>query len=191
MKRIRQQRPEVVFVGSSRDYEIWDGGTVAQTREVYPVWRDGLREALLAIAEHAGRVVLLAETPFLNYDPIDCLADPEVENCDPPKVAVVDREYAGIEADAATAAGATLLTANELLCPGATCPVVAGDTVVFRDQHHVTATYMAMLAEPISNLLEGRPAYPSPGPTSAAGPTSAPRQSSGLSSESAMGSPQP
>ena len=46
MKRIRQQHPEVVFVGSSRDYEIWNDGTVAQTREVYPLWREGLREAL-------------------------------------------------------------------------------------------------------------------------------------------------
>jgi hypothetical protein len=80
----------------------------------------------------------------------------------------VGTEYADIEADAAAAAGATLLTANEssVRCH---CPVVAGDTVVFRDQHHVTATYMAELAEPISNLLEGRPAYPSPGPTFAPG----------------------
>jgi hypothetical protein len=153
-------------VGSSRDYEIWDGGTVAQTREVYPVWREGLRTALLAIAEHAARVVLLAETPFLTYDPIDCLADPDVESCDPPKVAVVDREYADIEADAAAAAGATLLTVTDLLCPGVTCPVVEDETVVYRDHHHLTATYMDKLAEPIGNLLEGRPAYPSPAPDS-------------------------
>jgi hypothetical protein len=145
----------------------------------------------MAISEHAGRVVLLAETPFLNFDPVDCLADPEVENCDPPTVAVVDREYADIEADAAAAAGATLLTANDLLCPGATCPVVAGDTVVFRDQHHVTATYMAKLAEPISNLLEGRPAYPSPAPTSAPTPTSAPVPGSAAGLTSAPGSPAP
>jgi hypothetical protein len=121
------------------------------------------------------RVVLLAETPFLNFDPIDCLADPEVETCDPPTQIVIDREYAQIEADAAAAADATLLSINDLLCPGAVCPVVVDGTVVFRDQHHLTATYMAKLAQPISNLLEGRPAYPSPSPTAGAvAPTSAP-----------------
>ena len=41
-------------------------------------------------------------------------------------------------------------------------------TVVFRDTHHVTATYMAMLAEPIGNLLEGRAPYPSPRPVPSA-----------------------
>ena len=105
-KRIRQQHPVAVFVGSSRDYELWNDGTVAQTREVYPLWREGLRKTLLEIAPSADRVVLLAETPFLNFDPIDCLADPEIETCDPPTQIVIDREYADIEADAAAAAGA-------------------------------------------------------------------------------------
>ena len=44
--------------------------------------------------------------------------------------------------------------------PRSTCPVVVDDTVVFRDQHHLTATFMAKLAEPIGNLLDGRPAIP-------------------------------
>jgi hypothetical protein len=104
----------------------------------------------------------MAETPFINYDPVDCLADPKVSGCDPPRRMVVDSAYSDLEAQAAEDAGATVLNANDLLCPGMSCPVVVGDTVVFRDPHHVTATYMARLARPIGNLLEGREPYPSP-----------------------------
>ena len=104
----------------------------------------------------------MAETPFINYDPVDCLADPKVSGCDPPKRWSSTPPTRTLEAEAAEAAGASVLNANELLCPGTTCPVVVGDTVVFRDPHHVTATYMAQLAAPIGNLLEGREPYPSP-----------------------------
>jgi hypothetical protein len=138
---------------------------VVQTRDVYPLWQQGLTDALRAIDAMAGRVVLLAETPFINYDPVDCLADPKVSGCDPPRSAVVDAEYAAVEAAAADAAGADILSINDLLCPGTTCPVQVDGAVVFRDSHHVTATYMASLSEPIGNLLEGRPAYPSPSPS--------------------------
>jgi peptidoglycan/LPS O-acetylase OafA/YrhL len=168
LKRLAKDPPEVLFVGSSRDYEVWDGGAVLQTREIYPAWQEALGETLRELAEVAGRVVLMAETPFINFDPVDCLADPKVSGCDPPTRAVVDTRYATLEATAAGAAGATVLSANELLCPGATCPVVVDDTVVFRDAHHVTATYMTQLAQPIGNLLEGRPPYPSASPSAAA-----------------------
>ena len=40
-----------------------------------------------------------------------------------------------------------------------------GDIVVFRDRHHLTASYMEHLAEPVANLLEGRAPFPTPLPS--------------------------
>jgi hypothetical protein len=105
---------------------------------------------------------------------VDCLADPKVSGCDPLRRVVVDAEYAALEAAAADTAGASVLTINDLLCPGSTCPVTVDGTVVFRDAHHVTATYMARLAEPIANLLEGRAPYPSPSPSLSAATSAEP-----------------
>ena len=39
------------------------------------------------------------------------------------------------------------------------------DIVVFRDNHHLTDTYMRQLAEPVGNLLEGRAPFPTPVPS--------------------------
>jgi hypothetical protein len=165
LKHIRQLEPEVVYVGSSRDYDILDGGRLLQSREIYPYWEQQLTTLVEDLDSRARKVVLLGETPFLNFDPVDCLADDSVSNCDPPKLIVVDRAYAAIEASAAENGGATLLSLNDVLCPGLTCPVVVDDIVVFRDNHHVTASYMEHLAEPVANLLEGRSAFPSPVPS--------------------------
>ena len=164
LKHIRETKPEVAFVGLSRDYELWDG-RVIQSAQAKGYWQERLTKYLDTINRPAGEVVLLAETPFLNYDPVDCLADDDISSCDPPTRSVVDAAYSALEQAAAEAADAKLLSINELLCDDSTCPVVVDDVVVFRDNHHLTATYMERLAEPIGNLLEGRPAYPTPAPT--------------------------
>jgi hypothetical protein len=51
-----------------------------------------------------------------------------------------------------------------VLCHDGSCPVVVDDIVVFRDRHHVTASYMDHLAEPVANLIEGRAPFPTPSP---------------------------
>jgi hypothetical protein len=43
--------------------------------------------------------------------------------------------------------------------------VVVDDIVVFRDRHHLTASYMDHLADPVANLIEGRAPFPTPAPS--------------------------
>ena len=164
-KRISDTKPDIVFIGTQRDYDVEDGGRILQSRDIYPYWQEQLTQLLKTMGNRAGRVVLLAETPYLNFDPVDCLSDKRVSSCDPATILSVDREYAAIEEAAAAAAGAELLSLNDVLCPGASCPTVVDDIVVFRDNHHITGTYMAHLSEPVANLLEGRAPFPTPVPS--------------------------
>jgi hypothetical protein len=161
-ERIREERPAAVFVGSTRDYELWQDGRALRVRDVYPLWQDGLTDTLSGLADAAQRVVLLAETPYLNFDPVDCLADDRIERCDPLASLVVDQSYAQLETQAAAASGAEVLSVNRLLCPGLTCPLVRDGTVVFRDTNHITATYMGELSEAVGALIEGRDPTPLP-----------------------------
>ena len=40
------------------------------------------------------------------------------------------------------------------LCPELVCPVVEGDTVMYRDNHHLTMSYSESLAEPLGDAVE-------------------------------------
>ncbi len=173
LKRIRKIQPEVVFVGSSRDYDMYEGGRLLQVRQDYPLWEERMTEMVQTLDENAGKVVLLAETPYLNFDPIDCLADGKASSCDPAKVLAVDDQYAAIEASAAEAGNAQLLSINDIVCPGRSCPVVVDGIVAYRDSQHLTGSYMEHLAEPIANLLEGRAPFPTPLPSPGASADSA------------------
>ena len=174
MKRISRAAPEVVYVGGSRDFDLWSNGRIIRTGQARTYWQQKLTELLQRLDADANRVVLLAETPYLNFDPVDCLAEARRAVCDAPASLAVDGAYAALERAAADSAGASVLSVNAVLCPGRSCPAVVDDTVVFRDRHQLTASYMGRLAEPIGNLLEGRAPFPTPVPTATPIPSTTP-----------------
>ena len=58
------------------------------------------------------------------------------------------------EQNVAAATGAGLIVLTDQICPGTgNCPVVINNTIVWRDQHHLTATFAATLAPAIDEQL--------------------------------------
>jgi hypothetical protein len=54
---------------------------------------------------------------------------------------------------AAKVPNATLVDLTDYLCPRELCPPVIGGTMVWRDSHHLTATYARSLAGPLGQAL--------------------------------------
>ncbi|MBB1059034.1 acyltransferase family protein [Marilutibacter spongiae] len=50
-------------------------------------------------------------------------------------------------------AGYPMLDFTDLFCPGSACPAVIGNVFVYRDAHHITATYMQTLAPVLRERL--------------------------------------
>ena len=42
---------------------------------------------------------------------------------------------------------------SDILCPGSSCPVVIDRMIVYRDDHHLTATFAASLADVLGERL--------------------------------------
>jgi hypothetical protein len=55
--------------------------------------------------------------------------------------------WTAAEAAVASGAGATFIDPTPWICRTDPCPAVTGRLLVFRDQHHLTATYARALAE--------------------------------------------
>jgi peptidoglycan/LPS O-acetylase OafA/YrhL len=93
-------------------------------------------------------VVWLADIPeFQQAIPV-CLSahldDPKT--CSEPRSETVDDAYRAAEKVAVTAAGGEWVDATAWVCPGTMCAGVAGPYVMYRDRHHLTATYARTLA---------------------------------------------
>jgi peptidoglycan/LPS O-acetylase OafA/YrhL len=80
------------------------------------------------------------------------------------------------EAVAAKASGAALIVLTDSICPGTgLCPAVINGMIVFRDQHHLTATFSASLGpvmdQKVVAILNASHSLPPPSASPAASPT--------------------
>jgi hypothetical protein len=150
---IAAERPALVVVANDHRYELVDGEG-SRLEAGHEAWTAALAAELTAVGEHAP-VVVIADTPRLGYDPAECLATSEgIEACDVERSRMEDTAYAEQERVAAADAGAGLVSATDWICEADDCPLVRGSILVYRDSHHLTATYAARLAERLGVALD-------------------------------------
>ena len=156
LELIDEDGTELVFIASADMYDLVDErGDKLEGDAARTAWREGLESYLADVAEVAPRVVVLADTPRLGYDPAECLATSSgIEDCDVRSERMIDPLYQVLEAGAAEAAGVDLISATDWLCPDHDCPIVRGDLLVYRDRHHLTATFAARLSARLGSALD-------------------------------------
>jgi hypothetical protein len=156
LERIASESPAVVFVAGSHVYQLMAGGDRVDRADDPGAWAAGLKRTIEAIEATGAEVVLIADTPRLGIVPDECLADNRdgVEACAQAAADVVDEGFAQLERDVAGATGARLLSLTDLICPDGTCPLVFGTTPVYRDDQHLTATFVRGLTPAIDIWLD-------------------------------------
>lgn len=100
------------------------------------------------------RFAILADTPWFSTSPVQC-ASLNVENLKPCRVArdeVIDRNWLAQDEATVEAAGAAYVDLTNTYCTDHCSPIIA-DTVVFRDTHHLTATFAKALSVPFRERL--------------------------------------
>ncbi len=75
--------------------------------------------------------------------------------CAPARAEGLNDDGIAAEAAATTAGGGQYVELSELFCTADRCPVIVGNTLVFRDDNHVTTEYAQVLA-PLLTEMVGR-----------------------------------
>lgn len=145
---LQRARPDLVVVASSRWVHPVDPADADPQRQ-----SDAMVRLLKALP---GRVAIIADTPLSAVDVPACLSRPDRTAAD----CATARGYAltahlARDGRAATALGATLIDPTQWLCGPDVCPAVIDWTIVYRDDHHLTATMARRLAPLLeSGLME-------------------------------------
>ncbi len=151
---IDEEQPDLVLVSSADMYELVDEQDQRLTEGTEDAWDRALAEYLGKLGDRA-RVIVLADTPRVGYDPADCLATSAgIEDCDSDRARMTDPGYIEREARSAAAAGVDIISATDWLCTDADCPLVRGSMLVYRDRHHLTATFAARLSERLGAAID-------------------------------------
>ncbi len=145
--RIRQLKPELVVLSSSKGY-----GTVARPTE----WQRGYQATLTAIRPAAKEIIVLGDGPYWTTDPPTCVSSNlgDVRSCVRPVSEAIDGPHSLAEQKAARAAGARFVDPVPWLCVPAGCPMVVENLLVYRDTNHVTTVFSRWLANVLERAIQ-------------------------------------
>ncbi|MEU6553430.1 acyltransferase family protein [Streptomyces sp. NPDC046915] len=136
LERIARLRPTLVVASSSEA-----ATPVRRMADPRRDWEAGYERVYRTLVRAADHVAVLLDNPWPKGDAVECASSYPLwlENCEPDqRDAVRDPVLREAGRKAARRAGAAVLDPKPWLCPrSGKCPVVVGDTFVYRDESHV------------------------------------------------------
>ena len=187
--RLKDLRPDLVVVVVARSMQALNAADNSPTRQ---------GEALARFLQRIpGRKAIIVDTPQSAFDVPACLSRnrSDVRHCETPRSIAFGWRYLKLERAGAKASGATIVNLSGSICPRNPCPVVIDGMIVYRDSHHLTATFAASLADELDAGLpdldppQATKPSPSPAPIGTRSAPAAPPPS--WRPPYAMGSPRP
>ena len=144
---LQAARPDLVIVTSHRWFPPIVAGDTDRTRQGEAMAR--------LVAQLPGRVALLVDTPISKFDVPVCLSRHlrDITACETDRQSAFGWGRGVRERVAARLTGAAVVDLSDILCPGSSCPVVIDRMIVYRDDHHLTATFAASLADVLGERL--------------------------------------
>ncbi|WP_245851222.1 acyltransferase family protein [Brachybacterium vulturis] len=153
LERIDDEQPDLVLLAmyDSPDRLQEEPGTPTHTQ-----WQQGLAATLEQI--DGPRVAVMKDVPTQARNPDECLSThlEEAQACAVPREQAFKESLVEAEDQAIEEAGdeAARVDLTRYFCNAQTCPLVIGNTVVFRDTHHLTETFSRQMAEPLWKEIE-------------------------------------
>lgn len=136
LDKIHSEKPAAVVLANYASYH----------GEYTSNWGEALADTVATIGPEVATLVV-EDVPSFGFDPVVCLSQnlESAEKCDGEKSKVLDLDLIEEEKHAVQESGASYVEVDEWLC-GDTCPTIQGNTLVFRDNHHLTASFSELTA---------------------------------------------
>ena len=153
---LRNNRQDIVIITNSGRYPLVDAaGERVYAPNKEPRWQAGLARTLEALPRQS-QAVVMADTPNLRANPVSCLKQEwaDLADCVTRRAATRVPEHEVAEQETAAASGAHYDDLNSVVCPYDPCPIVSGNTLMWRNESHLTATYAEQLAPAMRGLVE-------------------------------------
>lgn len=152
---LKKHPQDVVVITNEGRYPLVDAkGKRVFRRKKEPFWQAGLARVLDGLPKRT-RAVVLADTPHLRRNPVSCLPEARVvSDCVSRRASTLLPRHDKAERRTARAHGALFVDLNAVVCPYDPCPIVSGDTLMWRDKTHLTATFARQLAPAVRTVIK-------------------------------------
>ncbi|WAJ45984.1 acyltransferase family protein [Mycobacterium sp. Aquia_216] len=151
LARVAAEHPRLVVLDMSRRYGS-DFGFVSYD----PAWIDTLGRTVAQLRRTGATVLVLGPAPDPQSPVPTCLSGhlDDATTCAPDRSVAVNDGGIAAERAATTGNGGHYADLTDLFCTAERCPMIVGNTLVFRDDNHVTTEYAQLLAPVLGALAD-------------------------------------
>ncbi|OBJ53939.1 acyltransferase family protein [Mycobacterium asiaticum] len=151
VSRLQVERPRLVVLSMSRRYHADFSFTSYD-----PAWIDAVGRVVAQLRGMGSRVLVLGPVADPQSSAPTCLSAhlDDAGACAPARTVAVNGDGIAAEQRVTAATGGSYADLTDLFCTADRCPVVVGNTLVFRDDNHVTTEYAQLLAPVIGALAD-------------------------------------
>ncbi|WP_239656449.1 acyltransferase family protein [Mycobacterium riyadhense] len=151
MSRLQAAPPRLVVLSMSRRYHA-DFSFASYD----PAWIDTVTKTVAQLRSFGARVLILGPVADPQSSVPACLSAhlDDATACAPSRLVAVNGDGIAAEQGATAAGGGRYADLTDLFCGPDRCPVIVGNTLVFRDDNHVTTEYAQLLAPVIGALAD-------------------------------------
>jgi peptidoglycan/LPS O-acetylase OafA/YrhL len=149
--RLDQERPQLILVDMGRRYGADFGFTTYDQ-----AWLDSLTRMVQRLRATGASVVVLGPVPDPQSTVPTCLSA-HMDNageCSPARSVALNDGGIAAEAAATAAGGGQYEDLGELFCTADRCPAIVGNTLVYRDDNHITVEYAQLLGPLLAELAD-------------------------------------
>ncbi|OBK10645.1 acyltransferase family protein [Mycobacterium asiaticum] len=151
VSRLQAERPHLVVLSMSRRYHA-DFSFASYD----PAWIEAVAHVVAQLRGMGSKVLLLGPVADPQASAPTCLSAHLDDSgaCAPERSVAVNGDGIAAEQRATSAAGGSYADLTDLFCTAQRCPVIVGNTLVFRDDNHLTTEYAQLLAPVIGALAD-------------------------------------
>ncbi len=151
VNRLQTERPRLVVLSMSRRYHA-DFSFASYD----PAWIDALARVVAQLRGMGSRVLVLGPVADPQSSAPTCLSAhlDDAAACAPTRSVAVNGDGISAEQRVTTVAGGSYADLTDLFCTPERCPLIVGNTLVFRDDNHLTTEYAQLLAPVIGALAD-------------------------------------
>lgn len=138
-------QPALVVVSNSGNASLADAGTTS-------TWGQALGGTIGSLRSP---VAVIADTPNLGNTPAVCLSANlhSAQECGAPRDVALGSPESEEEQRVTQELGVPYVDLNDYICSEELCSPIVGNTLAYRDAHHLTATFSAQLSEVLGERL--------------------------------------
>jgi peptidoglycan/LPS O-acetylase OafA/YrhL len=151
MARLFKEKPQVIVLDMSRRYGA-DFGFTSYDR----AWLDRLTLVVKTLRRTGAKVLVASQVPDPHGTVPTCVSA-HMDNaiaCAPSRAEGLNDAGMAAESAATAAGGGQYVDLSGLFCTAGRCPVIVGNTLVFRDDNHITTEYARVLAPLLTEMIE-------------------------------------